>query len=227
MGLTSNAEEKETLYFEMPNFLKTSDLLQSKILEQDERQSWCLTCREECEKTFERTKHQDSIWILMCRHLEPVLMSSSWVLELYGFGIPGIIRSKICHLRVQDGCIRCARIQLRKHTQTLTSLASMGQSSCLIFRWQLRYHTEENMPAAAQRNLWSFCEPRTSFLHLLKYSKWEKNWGLRGGKFEPLPMSQKANSSVCPHAQSLSDNGFVNWKHLHYPRLLIRNIQIL
>lgn len=84
-------------------------------------------CREECEKTFERTKHQESIWILMCRHLEPVLMSSSCgetVLGLYGFGIPGIIRSKICHLRVQGGCGRHAKTY---PAHDLTE--SMGQSS--------------------------------------------------------------------------------------------------
>lgn len=63
----------------------------------------------------------------MCRHLEPVLMSSSCgetVLGLYGFGIPGIIRSKICHLRVQGGCGRHAKTY---PAHDLTE--SMGQSS--------------------------------------------------------------------------------------------------
>lgn len=119
-GLKLNAERKETPCIKMHNFF---DLLQWKML--DKMQSWGLFCWEECEKIVKRTEHQEPIWILMCRHLKPILMSNSWetVLGLYGFGIPGIIRymDKICHLRVQGGCVKDERTQLWKHTLPMTS----------------------------------------------------------------------------------------------------------
>lgn len=79
MGLKLNDEGKETPYIKMPNFffLETYDLLQSKMLELDKIQSWGLQGG-----VWENIRKNKTSGINMdtCRHLEPVLMSSSWVM---------------------------------------------------------------------------------------------------------------------------------------------------